>query len=51
LRVAKRETRFSGERSIRVLPGQYYDAETGTDYNYFRDYDPIIGRYEQSDQR
>jgi RHS repeat-associated protein len=31
------------------FPGQYYDAETGTSYNYFRDYDPIIGRYEQSD--
>lgn len=38
-----------GERSIRVLPGQYYDAETGAHYNYFRDYDPAIGRYEQSD--
>ncbi len=31
------------------FPGQYYDAETGTHYNYFRDYDPAIGRYEQSD--
>ena len=31
------------------FPGQYYDAETGTHYNYFRDYDPTIGRYEQSD--
>ena len=31
------------------FPGQYYDAETGTYYNYFRDYDPAIGRYEQSD--
>jgi len=31
------------------LPGQYFDAETGTHYNYFRDYDPIIGRYIQSD--
>jgi RHS repeat-associated protein len=38
-----------GEGFIRVLPGQYYDAETGTHYNYFRDYDPGIGRYEQSD--
>ena len=31
------------------FPGQYYDAETGTHYNYFRDYDPTIGRYSQSD--
>lgn len=31
------------------FPGQYYDAETGTNYNYFRDYDSVIGRYEQSD--
>lgn len=31
------------------FPGQYYDAETGTHYNYFRDYDPSIGRYVESD--
>jgi RHS repeat-associated protein len=31
------------------FPGQYYDAETGLHYNYFRDYDPRIGRYVQSD--
>jgi len=31
------------------FPGQYYDAETNTAYNYFRDYDPGIGRYVQSD--
>ena len=36
-------------RSSRVLPGQYYDAETGNHYNYFRDYDPRIGRYIESD--
>jgi len=29
--------------------GQYYDQETGTMYNYFRDYDPATGRYVQSD--
>lgn len=31
------------------LPGQYYDKETGLHYNYFRDHDPSIGRYEESD--
>jgi RHS repeat-associated protein len=31
------------------FPGQYEDPETGTYYNYFRDYDPAIGRYIQSD--
>lgn len=31
------------------FPGQYYDAETGHNYNYFRDYDPGTGRYVESD--
>lgn len=31
------------------LPGQVYDPESGLHYNYFRDYDPRIGRYVQSD--
>ena len=31
------------------FPGQYYDAETGLFYNYFRDYDPTIARYVESD--
>jgi len=29
--------------------GQYYDAEVNLFYNYFRDYDPITGRYVESD--
>jgi RHS repeat-associated protein len=29
--------------------GQYFDAETGLNYNYFRDYDPASGRYLESD--
>jgi len=32
------------ENSFR-FPGQYYDPETGLHYNYFRYYNPQIGRY------
>jgi RHS repeat-associated protein len=31
------------------LPGQYFDRETNLHYNYFRDYDPSLGRYWESD--
>lgn len=31
------------------FPGQYYDSESGTFYNYFRDYNPALGRYLESD--
>ena len=31
------------------FPGQYYDAESGMHYNYFRDYEPGTGRYVESD--
>jgi RHS repeat-associated protein len=31
------------------FPGQYYMAETGLNQNYFRDYDPAVGRYVESD--
>ena len=30
-------------------PGQYFDAETGLHYNYFRDYDPKTARYIEAD--
>ncbi len=30
--------------------GQYYDAETGTHYNYSRDYNPPLGKYIQADR-
>ncbi len=31
------------------FPGQFVDDESGLHYNYFRDYDPALGRYIQSD--
>jgi len=31
------------------FPGQYFDTETGLHYNYFRDNDPVTGRYVESD--
>ena len=31
------------------FPGQYYDSETGLNQNWNRDYDPIVGRYVESD--
>ena len=31
------------------LPGQYFDRETNLHYNYYRDYDPSLGRYGESD--
>jgi RHS repeat-associated protein len=36
------------EHNLR-FPGQYFDKETNTHYNYFRDYEPATGRYAQSD--
>jgi RHS repeat-associated protein len=31
------------------FPGQFFDTETGLNYNYFRDYDAVVGRYVESD--
>lgn len=31
------------------FPGQHYDVESGLNYNYFRDYNPTLGRYVESD--
>jgi RHS repeat-associated protein len=31
------------------LPGQYADSESALSYNYFRYYDPAVGRYAESD--
>ncbi len=47
-RVRRRTSGRSFVYNLR-LPGQYYDAETGLSYNYFRDYDPATGRYVESD--
>jgi RHS repeat-associated protein len=31
------------------FPGQHFDVESNLNYNYFRDYDPAVGRYVESD--
>jgi len=47
--VCAKNSSSGGEKSIGVFPGQYFDAETGNHYNYYRDYNPLIGRYVQAD--
>ena len=42
------ETVADVEQNLR-LPGQYLERETGLHQNWFRDYDPRIGRYVESD--
>ena len=44
------ETQPTGSLSLNLrMPGQSYDAESGLNYNYFRDYDAGTGRYVESD--
>ncbi|MFZ6779785.1 RHS repeat domain-containing protein, partial [Undibacterium sp. Ji83W] len=43
---ASQQTKFVFNQRF---PGQYFDVETNLHYNYFRDYDPTIGRYVESD--
>ncbi len=40
---------FEGVQNNLRFPGQYFDAETGLHYNYFRDYHPGVGRYIEPD--
>jgi RHS repeat-associated protein len=42
-------TREQGEPQALRFAGQINDRETGTHYNYFRDYEPQTGRYMESD--
>ncbi|MEX2507294.1 MAG: RHS repeat-associated core domain-containing protein, partial [Pseudohongiellaceae bacterium] len=42
------ETVATIDNNIR-FPGQYEDEESRLHYNYFRDYDPTMGRYIESD--
>jgi RHS repeat-associated protein len=45
-----REVALAGLAAMPLrFPGQYADPETGYSYNYFRDYEPRLGRYIQSD--
>ncbi|SFK75822.1 RHS repeat domain-containing protein [Rhodanobacter glycinis] len=45
-----RDVAVSSSAPLNVgFPGQYYDQETGLWNNGFRDYDPALGRYVESD--
>jgi RHS repeat-associated protein len=45
----KRRKSFLRRRRNVILPGQYYDVESGLNYNMARDYDSATGRYVESD--
>jgi len=49
-RRCESESQRAGNLQLQsAATGQYYDQETGSSYNYFRDYDPATGRYLESD--
>lgn len=51
-RNPRRLRRTASGRSLTYnlrFPGQYYMAETGLSQNLSRDYDPVVGRYIESD--
>jgi RHS repeat-associated protein len=46
------ELQPNGRQSYSLrFPGQYHDAESGLFYNLHRDYDPVVGRYIESDPK
>ncbi|MCX4025150.1 RHS repeat domain-containing protein [Spartinivicinus marinus] len=49
--LANEDVDGDGQKTVVALrfPGQVFDPESGLHYNYFRDYDPNLGRYVQSD--
>ncbi|WP_163834845.1 RHS repeat-associated core domain-containing protein [Spartinivicinus ruber] len=49
--VANEDVDGNGQKTVVALrfPGQVFDPESGLHYNYYRDYDPTLGRYIESD--
>lgn len=48
-RIKRKRHRWRGRASSKRYPGQRYDAASGLNYNYFRDYEAGSGRYVESD--